>query len=147
MNLGLDLLGSEDFLDDAFFVNEIGGTKDSDGLSAAGCLLAPAAEFLQQGSLGISDKRELKPLGFGKLLLQSLFVLAHTDNLVTCSCQLLFVSLQRTSLSSTTAGVGFRITVEYYLVTPKVACLDITSVLVYAKNLRYFISYINNLNC
>ena len=45
--LGLDLLGSEDFLDDAFFVNEIGGTEDSDGLSAAGCLLAPAAEFLQ----------------------------------------------------------------------------------------------------
>ena len=61
MNLGLDLLGSEDFLDDAFFVNEIGGTKDSYGLFAAGYLLAPAAEFLQQGSLGISKEETVGP--------------------------------------------------------------------------------------
>ena len=47
MNLGLDLLWSEDFLNNAFFVDKIGGAEDSDGLSAAGYLLAPAAEFLQ----------------------------------------------------------------------------------------------------
>ena len=47
MNLGLDLLWSEDLFDDAFFVDKIGGAEDSDGLSAAGYLLAPAAEFLQ----------------------------------------------------------------------------------------------------
>ena len=35
MNLGLDLLGSEDFLDDAFFVNEIGvGDWSSDVCSS-----------------------------------------------------------------------------------------------------------------
>lgn len=48
MNLGLDLLWSEDFLNNAFFVDKIGGAEDSDGLSAAGYLLAPAAEFLQR---------------------------------------------------------------------------------------------------
>ena len=69
MNLGLDFLRSEDFFDDAIFVDEIGGAEDSDGLSAAGYLLAPAAEFLQQGGLGISNKRELQTLGFCKLLL------------------------------------------------------------------------------
>ena len=47
MNLGLDLLWSEDLFDDAFFVDKIGGAEDADGLSAAGYLLAPAAEFLQ----------------------------------------------------------------------------------------------------
>ena len=47
MNLGLDLFRSEDFLDDAFFVDEIGGAEDADGLSAAGYLLTPATEFLQ----------------------------------------------------------------------------------------------------
>ncbi len=56
MNLGLNLLWSEDFLDNAFFVDKIGGAEDSDGLSAAGYLLAPAAEFLQKGGLGISNK-------------------------------------------------------------------------------------------
>ena len=69
MNLGLDFLRSEDFFDDAIFVDEIGGAEDSDGLSAAGYLLSPAAEFLQQGGLGISNKRELQTLGFCKLLL------------------------------------------------------------------------------
>ena len=47
MNLGLDLLWSEDLLNDAFFVDKIGSAEDADGLSAAGYLLAPAAEFLQ----------------------------------------------------------------------------------------------------
>ena len=47
MNLGLDLFRSEDILNDAFFVDEIGGAEDTYGLSAAGYLLAPAAEFLQ----------------------------------------------------------------------------------------------------
>lgn len=69
MNLGLDFPRSEDFFDDAFFVDEIGGAEDSDGLSAAGNLLTSAAEFLQQGGLGISNKRELQTLGFRKLLL------------------------------------------------------------------------------
>ena len=62
MNLGFDLLWSEDLFDDAFFVDEIGGAEDSDGLSAAGYLLAPAAEFLQQGGFGIGNKRELQTL-------------------------------------------------------------------------------------
>lgn len=48
MNLGFDLFRSEDLLNDAFFVDKIGGAEDSDGLSAAGYLLAPAAEFLQR---------------------------------------------------------------------------------------------------
>ena len=47
MNLGLDLFRSEDFLNDAFFVDKIGSAEDANGLSAAGYLLAPAAEFLQ----------------------------------------------------------------------------------------------------
>ena len=47
MNLGFDLLWSEDLFNDAFFVDKIGGAEDSDGLSTAGYLLAPAAEFLQ----------------------------------------------------------------------------------------------------
>ena len=94
MNLGLDLLWSEDLLDDAFFVDKIGGAEYSDGLSAAGYLLAPAAEFLQQSGFGICDKRELQTLGFGKLLLQSLFVLAHADNLVTGCSQFLLMCLQ-----------------------------------------------------
>ena len=59
MNLGFDLLWSEDLFDDAFFVDKIGGAEDADGLSAAGYLLAPAAEFLQKGGLGIGNKREL----------------------------------------------------------------------------------------
>ena len=127
MNLGLDLLWSEDFLNDAFFVDKIGGAEDSDGLSAAGYLLAPAAEFLQKGGLGIGNKRELQTLGFCKLLLQRLLVLAHADNLVTGCCQLLLVCLQRAGLGSASAGVSLRITVEYYLATTKVACLDFTS--------------------
>ena len=85
MNLGLDLFRSEDLLNDTFFVDEIGGAENADGLSAAGYLLAPAAEFLQKGGLGIGNKRELQTLGFGKLLLQSLLVLAHADNLITRS--------------------------------------------------------------
>ena len=47
MNLGLNLFRSEDLFDDAFFVDKKGGAEDADGLSAAGYLLAPAAEFLQ----------------------------------------------------------------------------------------------------
>ena len=56
------------------------------------------------------------------------------------------MSLQGAGFGSASAGVSLRITVEYYLATPKVASLDLTSVLVYAKNLRYFIFYIHNLN-
>ena len=63
MNLGLDFLWSEYFLNNAFFVDKIGGAEDSDGLSATGYLLAPAAEFLQKGGLGIGNKRELQTLG------------------------------------------------------------------------------------
>ena len=102
MNLGLDLLWSEDFLNNAFFVDEISGAEDSDGLSAAGYLLTPAAEFLQQGGLGISNKRELQALGFCKLLLQCLLVLAHADNLVT-GC---LMSLQGAGFGSASAGVS-----------------------------------------
>ena len=47
MNLGLDLFRSEDLFDDAFFVDKIGSAENAYGLSAAGYLLAPAAEFLQ----------------------------------------------------------------------------------------------------
>ena len=144
MNLGLDLLWSENLLNDAFFVDEISGAEDADGLSAAGYLFAPAAEFLQQGGLGISNKRELQALGFCKLLLQRLLVLAHADDLVTGCCQFLLMSLQRAGLGSASAGVSLRITVEYYLATAILACLDLTSVLVNAKNLWYSISYIHN---
>ena len=140
MNLGLDLLWSEDLFDDAFFVDKIGGAEDSDGLSAAAYLLAPAAEFLQKGGLGIGNKRELQTLGFGKLLLQSLLVLAYADNLITGCCQLLLMCLQGASLGSASAGVSLRITVEHNLATTIVACLDLTSVLINAKNLWYFIS-------
>ena len=106
MNLGLDLLWSEDFLNNAFFVDKIGGAEDSDGLSAAGYLLAPAAEFLQKGGLGIGNKRELQTLGFCKLLLQCLLVLAHADNLVTGCSQLLLMCLQGASLGSASAALS-----------------------------------------
>ena len=104
MNLGLDLLWSEDFLNNAFFVDEISGAEDSDGLSAAGNLLTPAAEFLQQGGLGIRNKRELQALGFCKLLLQCLLVLAHAANLVNGCCQFLLMSLQGCLLSRSYAA-------------------------------------------
>ena len=126
MNLGLDLLWSENLLNDAFFVDEISGAEDADGLSAAGYLFAPAPEFLQQGGLGISNKRELQALGFCKLLLQRLLVLAHADNLVTGCCQFLLMRLQRAGLGSASAGVSLRITVEHNLATTKIACLDLT---------------------
>ena len=54
------------------------------------------------------------------------------------------MSLQGASLGSASAGVSLRITVEHNLATTVVACLYLTSVLVNAKNLWYFISYIHN---
>ena len=38
---------AEGMNEEDLFVDKIGGAEDSDGLSAAGYLLAPAAEFLQ----------------------------------------------------------------------------------------------------
>ena len=48
MYLGLDFLGSEDFLYDAILIDKISSAKYSDGFSTAGHLLAPASQLLQQ---------------------------------------------------------------------------------------------------
>ena len=47
MDFGLDILWSEDFLDNAFFIYEVSGAENADGLSATSNLLAPTTEFLQ----------------------------------------------------------------------------------------------------
>ena len=139
--LGLDFLGSENLFDDAFFVYEIRSTQDADGVAATSYLLAPTAELLQQGGLSVGNERELQTVGLGKLLLESLFVLAYADNLVAGGSQLFLVRLQRTGFGCASAGVGFGIAVKHYLATAIVARFDFVSVLVYAKNLWNFISY------
>lgn len=55
MNLCLDFLWSEDFLDYSVFVNEICGAQYADGLPSACHLLSPASELLQQSGLRVGD--------------------------------------------------------------------------------------------
>ena len=138
---GLDFLGSENLFDDAFFVYEIRSTQDADGVAATSYLLAPTAELLQQGGLSVGNEREVQAVGIGKLLLESLFVLAYADNLVAGGSQLFLVRLQRTGFGCASAGVGFGIAVKHYFATAIVARFNFVSVLVYAKNLWNFISY------
>ena len=76
-------------------------------MASAGYLLAPTAELQQQGGLSIGNERELQAVGIGKLLLESLLVLAYADNRVAGGSQLFLVRLQRTGFGCTSAGVGF----------------------------------------
>lgn len=144
VNLRLYLFGCEDFLDDAIFVNEVCCAQDADGFSAAGYFFAPATKLLQECCLGVGDKRELQSLSVGEFLLQGWFVLADAYYVVAGSCQLFFVCLEGTCLGCASAGVCLGIAVEYDFATLIVACLDFVSVLVYAKNLGYFVSYVHN---
>jgi len=93
MYLGLDFFWSKDFLYNAIFINKISGSQNADSFSTASHLLSPTSKFLQQCGFSIGYKRELQTLGIGKFLLQSLFVLTYTYNLITGSCQLFLVGL------------------------------------------------------
>ena len=106
MDLRLDFLGCENLLDNAFLVDKIGGAENADGFAATRHLLAPTSQLLQQGGVGIGYEGELQAVGVGKLLLQSLLVLAHTNDLVACGGQLLLMGLQRTGFGGASAGVG-----------------------------------------
>ena len=93
MNLGLYFLRSKNSFYYAILVDQISCAQNANGLSATSNLLAPTSERLQQSCLGIGNKRKLQPFGFGKLLLQSLLVLAHANNLVSCCSQLVLMCL------------------------------------------------------
>ena len=146
MYLGLDFLWSEDFLYYAIFINKISGAKDTYGLSAACHLLAPASKLLQQSGFGISNERELQALGFGELLLKRLFVLAHSDYLISGSSKFILVCLQGTCLCSTATGICLRIAIKYYLAATIITRVYLTSVLVNTKDLWYSISNIHICN-
>ncbi len=144
MNLCLDFLWGEDFLDYSVFVNEICGAQYADGLPSACHLFSPASQLLQQSGLRVGYQRELQAVSVGKLLLQCLFVFAHTDDFISGGCQFLFVCLQRTSLCSASACVSLWIAVYHQFPAAIVACLNLSSVLVDAEDLWYSVSDIHN---
>ena len=47
MNLGFNLLWSEDFLNYSIFIHEVCSAQDSNSFSAASHLLAPTSKLLQ----------------------------------------------------------------------------------------------------
>ena len=147
--LGVDFclyfLGGEDFLDDAFFVDKVGGAQDADGAAPAGHLFAPAAELLQEGGLGVGYQGEVEAVGLGKLLLQGFFVLAHAYNGIACGFELGLVCLQRTGLGRATGGVGFGVAVEDEFAAAEPAALYFVAVLVGSQDFGDAVSYVHGL--
>ena len=93
MDFGLYFLWGEYLLDNTLFVDQICRAKYAYGSSAASHFLAPAAQFLQHGSLGVGNERELQALCLSKFLLQLLSVLADAYDLISRSSQFSLVSL------------------------------------------------------
>ena len=144
MDFGFYFLWREDLFDYSLFVYEVCGAQCANGSASACHLLAPAAQGLQQGGLGIGDEWELQALSLCELLLQGLLFLAYTDNLITRSSKFGFVCLQSACLCSASAGVCLWITIEHNLLAFIVTALDFASVLVYAQHLGYSVSDIHN---
>ena len=144
MDFGLYFLWGEYLLDYALFVDQICCAEYADGSSAASHLLAPASHFLQHGSLGVGNERELQALCLSKFLLQLLSVLADAYDLISRSSQFGLVCLKRASLGGASAGICLWIAVKHYLATTVVAALDLASVLVDAKDLGNLISNCDN---
>lgn len=140
VNFGLDFLWCENLLNDAILVYKVSGAQGADGAAAAGYLLAPAAQLLEQGGFGVGNEGEFQSLRVGKLLLQSLSVLAYADDGISGSLQLGLVCLKRAGFGSAAAGVGFGIAVKYNLATLVVAGLNLVSVLVLAQDFGYSVS-------
>lgn len=88
MDFGLDLLRTHNALDDTLLVDEVGGTEDADGSSAAGHLFSPATKRLQELCGGVRDERKLQSLRLGEFRLCLLLVLAHTDDDIAFCLQL-----------------------------------------------------------
>ena len=143
MNLGLYLLGGENFLYHAIFVDKIGGTKNSYGATATCHLFSPTSQLLQQSGLCIRYQGELQTLGLGKFLLQSFPVLADSDDCISCCLELCLMSLKRACLGSTTTGICLGIGLEHYLAASVVRSLYLVAILVLAQYLGDSISYIH----
>ena len=94
MDFCLYLLGSENLLDDAVFVDQIGSAENTNSASAAGYLFSPTSQRLQKCGFCISNKREGKVMGICKFLLKLLLVLADTYDVITGLSQFFLVSLK-----------------------------------------------------
>ena len=58
MFFGLDLLASKDLFDDAFFINDKGGSDSAKGLLTIHHLLAPGTHRFHQRLIDIGNQRE-----------------------------------------------------------------------------------------
>lgn len=144
MNLCLDFLGMEDFLDHAVFVHQVSGAQRAHGLASAKGLFAPAAEGLLQGGLGVGDEGEVQAVFLGKFQLSRTFVAADADDGVAGSLELCTVGLQGAGFGGTAGRVGPRVAVEDDFAAGKVGCLDFTAVLVDAQHGGDFVAYVNH---
>ena len=106
VDLRLDFLGMEDFLDHAVFVHQVSGAQRAHGLASAKGLFAPAAEGLLQGGLGVGDEGEVQAVFLGKFQLSRTFVAADADDGVAGSLKLGTVGLQGAGFTPRTRPAG-----------------------------------------
>ena len=130
MRLGLDLLGQDDVLDDAFFVNDEGGAKGPEVLTAIHRLLCPHAHLLHERMLRVGDEGEGQVVLRLELLVAGRAVHADAHDGIAFLAQFAVVVADATGLSRAAAGVVLRVEIEDELLSLELFEADFLSVLV-----------------
>ena len=144
MDFRLDLLGADDLLDDALFVDDEGGANGAHVFAAVHRLFLPDAELLDELLVDVGDEWEVQVVLLDELTMLCVAVDADADDLHAGSEQLLAMVTYATGLGRAAARQVLWVEVEHELLATIVTQAYFTPLLVFAQNFGRFVSDVHD---
>ena len=146
MFLCLNLLRSNNPLDNTFLVNNEGCTENTDITAPIHFLLTQYAKLLHQRLVRIGNQRKRQLILRDEFLVRLLAVSAHSYHSITLLPQLRIVVAQAASLRRTARCIVFRIKVQHQFSTCEITLSDFLSFFILSQNLGSLITYFHMLH-
>ena len=140
----LDLLWSDDALDNAFGANDESGAECAHIFASVHRFFAPYAEEFHQFVVCVGNQREGEGVFLNEFFVRCLRVNAYADYLIAGVEQGVIIVAQVASLGRAARCEVFGIEIKSYGLAGKVAALDLLAVFVETQNVGNVIAYVHH---